>query len=185
MALEEDHDRLHGALRGPAFADLGRALLPDTGHLLKSVGLFVNHAEGLHAEGQNQAFGVGGPDAFDEPRGQVLFDTVDGGRYDRLEFLHLQLGTEFLVVNPASGEPDGLAFGHSEEIAHKGDQIGIARRLQARHHEARVRTFKHDALHDPFQQNRRSEIALGGLGALVGMHDALGRIMNSKLEIVN
>ena len=121
---QKSHQVTHGLACGIAILDLLQALLCNASDLQQLFWLVLQHIERLDAEPLNNGLGRFRPDPFQQPGGQIAPDTLNGGWYDLMPTLHLELAA-VLAVGPDALQLhlNGIRLGQVVAHSHKTDQV--------------------------------------------------------------
>jgi hypothetical protein len=96
---------------------------PNPGTLDQPPRLLLDHPQGVHPEVPHDPAGGPRPDPFDQPRAEVAFDPLDGGRQHRRVRVDLELPPIPGVRAPPTGKPQGLPRLHPQQRTHHRHQI--------------------------------------------------------------
>ena len=127
VGLQKEQQVADAPVLGPAFLDLLETLLAHALDLEQAFGLFVQHADGVRAEGRHDAPGHLLAHALDEARGQVQADALAGGGQHLLGHVEGQLAAETRVVDPAAADLQLDAHLRVDHVAHAGHGIAAHR----------------------------------------------------------
>ena len=122
VALQKEHDIFDLLLFRPALFDLVDTGLSDPGHMKKSVGIILDHFQGIPAEGLHDPAGIFGSDPSDHSAAEVFFNPVDRSGKRLLKALNRKLAAVLCVDPPAAGQlqdtPD-MDFRHQTDNCHQ------------------------------------------------------------------
>ena len=127
VGLQKEQQIADAPVLGPAFLDLLETLLAHALDLEQAFGLFVQHADGVRAEGGHDASGHLLAHALDEAGGQIQPYAFAGGGQHLLGHVEGQLAAEARVVDPAAADLQLDAHLRVDHVAHAGHGIAAHR----------------------------------------------------------
>ncbi len=151
VTLKEDHDVLDFALLGPSLFDALDAVAPEARNGQEALGLVREDVQDLGAERRHQLVRGARPHALDEAGAQVLLDSGDGGRHDRLVGGGLELCSELGMHRPRARAPQGLADVDRGHVSGDHDEILALAHFDLDHREPRLGAVVRDVLEDSFE----------------------------------